>query len=114
MNEATLNPFEQAGMGLLKNTTHELVMRESHSVDSLGCKVDDETLEHGGYWLIDGPGITGMGYNWLAKMQAHAERGGSFVHYVRPDGTLVHPERMWPGQALDGKRVTKSGKVLEQ
>ena len=62
----------------------------------------------GTYWLLDGPGIGQS----LEKMQAHSEAGGEFIHQVNPDGTLEHPERMWPRRGLEGKRVNRNGIVL--
>jgi hypothetical protein len=58
-------------------------------------------------YVIDGPGITGA----MAAMEAHAAAGGSFIHEVGPDGFLVSPEKMWPGQGLEGKRVRLDGNV---
>jgi hypothetical protein len=56
---------------------------------------------------IDGPGITGN----LAAMEAHAAAGGSFIHEVGADGFLVSPEKMRPGQGLEGKQVRLDGTV---
>ena len=52
----------------------------------------------GRYWLIDGPGITGMGSNSLQRMAEHADKGGAFLHEIAEDGSLVRPELMWPGE----------------
>lgn len=65
------------------------------------------------YCVIDGPGITGMGSQWRAKMDAHIAAGGSFLHPVRKDGTLEHPERMWPDRGLEGRRVRLDGTVVD-
>lgn len=73
---------------------------------------DGASFPPGTYWLLDGPGITGVGNNSLERMSAHASAGGEFLHQVNPDGTLAHPERMWPGRGYEGMRVKVDGTVL--
>lgn len=63
--------------------------------------------EKNSIYTIDGPGITGN----MAAMEAHAAAGGSFIHEVGPDGFLVAPEKMWPGQGLEGMRVRLDGTI---
>ncbi len=72
-----------------------------------------QSTEHAAFCIVDGPGITGMGSNWRAQMGDHVAAGGAFMHVVRGDGTLEHPERLWPGRGLEGKRVKLDGTVLD-
>lgn len=63
-------------------------------------------------FIIDAPGITGMGANALQKMVLHAQAGGDFVHEVNSAGVLRHPEKMWPGRGLAGQKVRLDGTVV--
>lgn len=102
MNAIAINPFGFAETAALWDVPYEAI-DTSHRAPLLP----------GQFILIDGPGINGMGSNWLQKMQAHSDAGGAFEHVVDADRTLVRPELMWPGRQLEGKRVTLDGSVME-
>jgi hypothetical protein len=57
-------------------------------------------LKEGEFFILDAPGINGMGSNSLERMKAHADAGGKFIHKMSPDENgvpqLVDPEGMWP------------------
>lgn len=48
-------------------------------------------LRSGECWLLDAPGITGMGSKTTNIFQKHVENGGRIIHRVRydDDGTLI-------------------------
>jgi len=72
-------------------------------------------MENTGYstFIIDGPGITGMGLNSRMVMEQHMQAGGSFIYEVTGDGFLKFPERMWPGRGLEGKKVRLDGTIVD-
>ncbi|MDQ2077349.1 hypothetical protein [Marinimicrobium sp. ABcell2] len=42
-------------------------------------------LKDGEFYILDAPGINGMGSNSIQRMKDHAKRGGAFVHKMLPD-----------------------------
>lgn len=64
------------------------------------CFAGATELNEGEYWLLDAPGITGMGSQEaaFAKMSAHSNAGGRLVHRVTKAGTLVEPYDLWPNK----------------
>tara|TARA_Y100001973_G_C5177862_1_gene323137 strand:- start:42 stop:263 length:222 start_codon:yes stop_codon:yes gene_type:complete len=61
---------------------------------------DLQTLAQESFYVIDAPGINGMGSDSLGRLKKHIENGGRLIHKVRTadDGSLhiCEPQGMWP------------------
>jgi hypothetical protein len=57
------------------------------------------------HYVLDAPGINGMGADWAEKLTAHIENGGKLLHKVllADDGTIqfCDPQGMWPNPKAD-------------
>ncbi len=73
---------------------------DDYNMTNSDVKPCTDVLKEGEFFILDAPGINGMGSNSSERLQKHIEEGGTIIHKMRPDENgipqFVNPKGMWP------------------